>query len=94
MIDRMKLKTKIALLVLAALMGLLILTGLSAMKTHRDLLNSKKDTIQSVLEGVYSTLGAYQAQEAAGKMTREQAQKAAADAISMVRYGSEDGKSE
>ncbi len=41
MIDRMKLKTKIALLVLAALMGLLILTGLSAMKTHRDLLNSK-----------------------------------------------------
>ena len=70
MIDRMKLKTKIALLVLAALMGLLILTGLSAMKTHRDLLNSKKDTIQSVLEGVYSTLGAYQAQEAAGKMTR------------------------
>ena len=94
MIDRMKLKTKIALLVLAALMGLLILTGLSAMKTHRDLLNSKKDTIQSVLEGVYSTLGAYQAQEAAGKMTREQAQKAAADAISMVRYGGEDGKSE
>ena len=94
MIDRMKLKTKIALLVLAALMGLLILTGLSAMKTHRDLLNSKKDTIQSVLEGVYSTLGAYQAQEAAGKMTREQAQKAAAEAISMVRYGGEDGKSE
>ncbi|WP_319239593.1 methyl-accepting chemotaxis protein [uncultured Propionivibrio sp.] len=94
MIDRMTLKTKIALLVLAALVGLLALTGLSAMKTRQDLLESKKETIQSVLEGVEATLTAYQKEEAAGKMTREQAQKAATEVISMIRYGGQDGKSE
>ncbi|SDH40414.1 methyl-accepting chemotaxis sensory transducer with Cache sensor [Propionivibrio dicarboxylicus] len=94
MIDRMRLKTKIALLVLAALVGLLALTGLSAVKTRQDLLESKKETIQSVLEGVEATLIAYQREEAAGKMTREQAQKAATEVISMIRYGGQDGKSE
>ena len=94
MIDRMKLKTKIALLVFAALVGLLVLTAISAVKTHEDLLDSKRDTIQSVLEGVEATLMAYQKEEAAGKMTREQAQKAATEVISMIRYGGEDGKSE
>ncbi|WP_245715500.1 methyl-accepting chemotaxis protein [Propionivibrio dicarboxylicus] len=90
----MRLKTKIALLVLAALVGLLALTGLSAVKTRQDLLESKKETIQSVLEGVEATLIAYQREEAAGKMTREQAQKAATEVISMIRYGGQDGKSE
>ncbi len=94
MIDQMKLKTKIAVLVLAALLGLVGLTALSAFKMQRDLLNGKQETIRSVLEGVHATLSAYHAQETSGKLTREQAQKAAAEAISMVRFGGKDGKSE
>ncbi|MBK8745976.1 methyl-accepting chemotaxis protein [Propionivibrio sp.] len=94
MIDRMKLKTRIALLVIAALLGLVSLVVFSAVETRRDMLNGRKEVIQSVLEGVYSTLAAYQAQEVAGQMTREQAQKSAAEAIGRVRYGGQDGKSE
>jgi methyl-accepting chemotaxis protein len=94
MIDRMKLKTKIALLVIVALLGLLSLVAYSALEMKRDLLNGRREVIQSVLEGTHATLAAYQAQEAAGTLTREQAQKAAAQAIGMVRYGGKDGKSE
>ena len=94
MIDRMKLKTKIALLVFAALLGLVCLVSFSAFEMKRDLLDGRKEVIQSVLEGTHATLAAYQAQEAAGTLTREQAQKAAAEAIGMVRYGGKDGKSE
>jgi len=94
MIDRMKLKSKIAGLVIAALLGLISVVVFSAIQMRQDLLQGRKEVIQSVLEGTHSTLSAYQAQEAAGTLTREQAQKAAAEAIGMIRYGGKDGKSE
>ena len=94
MIDRMKLKTKIALLVVASLLGLVSLVAFSAFEMKRDMIDGRKEVIQSVLEGTHATLAAYQAQVAAGTLTREQAQKAAAEAIGMVRYGGADGKSE
>ena len=94
MIDRMKLKTKIALLVIAALLGLVSLVAFFSVGMKRDLLDGRREVIQSVLEGVHSTLSAYQAQEAAGTLSREQAQKAATEAIAMIRYGGKDGKSE
>jgi len=94
MIDRMKLKSKIAGLVIAALLGLISVVVFSAIQMRQDLLQGRTEVIQSVLEGTHSTLSAYQAQEAAGTLTREQAQKAAAEAIGMIRYGGKDGKSE
>jgi methyl-accepting chemotaxis protein len=94
MIDRLKLKTRITLIVIAALLALVSLIVLSAFEMKRDLINGRKEVIQSVLEVVHSTLAAYRAQEAAGTLTHEQAQKAAADAIGALRYGGKDGKSE
>jgi methyl-accepting chemotaxis protein len=94
MIDSMKLKTKIALLVLASLLGLVCMVIFSGVEMKRDLVKGRQEVIRSVVEGVYSTLAAYQAQEAAGTLTREQAQKAAAEAIERFRYGGKDGKSE
>jgi methyl-accepting chemotaxis protein len=69
MIERMNLKTKIALLVTAALLGMLCLVVYAALEMKRDLLNGRKEVIQSVLEATHSTLAAYQAQEAAGALT-------------------------
>ena len=94
MIDQLRLKTKIALLVAAALLGLIGMVVFSSMEMRRDLLNGRREVIQSMLEGVHSTLSNFQAQEAAGTLTREQAQKAAVEAISSFRYGGTDGKSE
>ncbi|MEI7612760.1 MAG: methyl-accepting chemotaxis protein [Betaproteobacteria bacterium] len=90
----MKLRTKISLLVIAALVGLLSLTVVSAFKMKQDLINGRKDIIRSVVEGAYSTVATYQAKEVAGTMTREQAQKAAAEAMNLFRYGGKDGKTE
>ncbi|MEI7429542.1 MAG: methyl-accepting chemotaxis protein [Betaproteobacteria bacterium] len=90
----MKLRTKIALLVIAALVGLMSLTIVSAFKMKQDLIDGRKEVIRSMLQGTHATLAAYQAQVVAGKLTLEQAQKAGADAIGMVRYGGKDGKSE
>ncbi len=94
MIDRMNLKTKIALLVISALLGMVFLVVVSALDTKRDMLEGRKAVIRSMLEGTQATLAAYQEQVASGKMTLEQAQKAGAEAIGMVRYGGKDGKSE
>ena len=94
MMNKLKLKTKIAILILATLAGLIVLTTLSTIKGYHDLLDAKRETIQSVLEGVYATLEAYKAEEASGKITREEAQKAATAVIAMTRYGGDDGKSE
>ncbi len=94
MIDRMKLKTKIILLVVAALIGMIVLVSFSAVEKKRDLTEGRKIQIKSVTEALYSTIGDFQAQEVAGKLTREQAQKAALDAVRTARYGGQDGKTE
>ena len=94
MIDQLRLKTKIALLFVAALLCLIGMVVFSSMEMRRDLLNGRREVIQSMLEGVHATLSNFQAQEAAGTLTREQAQKAAVEAIAAVRYGGADGKSE
>ena len=71
MIDRMKLKTKIALLVVAALLGLVSLVVISAVEMRRDLIDGRKAIIRSVLEGTYASLADFQAQEVAGTLTRD-----------------------
>ena len=94
MLDSMKLKTKIALIVIAALLGLLSLTVVSAFKLKTDLINGRKEVIQSILESPHATLSGYQALVAAGTMTQEDAKKAGAQAIGLIRYGGKDGKPE
>ncbi|OJW48387.1 MAG: chemotaxis protein [Candidatus Accumulibacter sp. 66-26] len=90
----MKLKTKIALLVMAALMGMAVVTALSALATKRHLTEGRKELIRAVVEAGLNTIADFQAQEAAGTLTREQAQAAAAAAIRAARYGGADGRSE
>ena len=94
MIDRMKLRTKIVLLVVASLVGMIIISSLSAVATKRDLSEGRKIQIRSVTEALYNTVADFQAQESAGKLSREQAQKAALEAVRTARYGGDDGKTE
>ena len=58
------------------------------------MIDGRKAIIRSVVEGTYSSLADFQSQEAAGTLTREQAQKAATEAMRMFRYGGKDGKTE
>jgi methyl-accepting chemotaxis protein len=92
--DTMKLRTKIILLVLAALVGMAVISALSAVASKRDLIDGRKAVIRAVVESAHNTALFYQAQEAAGLMTREQAQKAAVDFFLAAHYGGKDGKTE
>ena len=94
MIERMKLKTKIALLVIGALLGIVSVVTYSALEMKKDLIDGRREVIQSVLEGVNATLSSYVEQEKKGTLTREQAQKAATHVLGAIRYGGKDGKSE
>jgi methyl-accepting chemotaxis protein len=94
MIDQMKLRTKIILLIVASLIGMIVLVSFSVVAMKRDLTEGRKIQIRSVTEALYNTVADFQAQESAGKLPREQAQKAALEAVRTARYGGQDGKTE
>jgi methyl-accepting chemotaxis protein len=94
MFEQMKLRTKIILLVVVSLIGMIVIVSFAAVQMKSDLTQGRKIQIKSVVEAAYSTISGYQSQEASGKLTREQAQKAAVDELATLRYGGQDGKAE
>ena len=94
MISTLKLRTKIILLVAISLIGMVGLTTVSVLEMKRDLTDSRKIQIKSVTEALLNTIADFHAQETSGKLTREQAQKAALEAVRTARYGGQDGKTE
>jgi methyl-accepting chemotaxis protein len=94
MFNQMKLRTKIIFLVVVSLIGMVVIVSFAAIQMKGDLIQGRKIQIKSVVEAAFSTMAGYQALEASGKLTREQAQKAAVDALATLRYGGADGKAE
>lgn len=94
MLDRINLKTKIILLTIISLIGMIVLVSISAIEMRDDLTEARKLQIKSVTEALYNTVTDFQAQEAAGKLSREQAQKLALEAARTARFGGKDGKTE
>lgn len=92
--SNMSLRAKIVMLVLAALAGMAIITAFSVVAVKRDLTDGRKEVIKSVVEGGYNLLVYYHEMEKSGKLTREEAQKQAAEAIGAARYGGPDSKTE
>ena len=77
MLDRLKLSTKIAVLVAASLLGLLLEAAYSANSIRSEMLETRKLQIRSVTEAVFNTLSDLDEQAKAGKISEEQARKAA-----------------
>ncbi|MFC5302553.1 methyl-accepting chemotaxis protein [Azospira restricta] len=94
MLGNMKLRSKIVLLVLAALVGMASITVFSALAAKRDLTEGRKELIKSMVEAGYNILEHYQGLEAAGKLSKEEAQRLAAEAVKVAKYGGADGKTE
>ena len=94
MFQKLKLSTKIALLVAASLLGLLFAVIYSATSMRNDMFEARRLQIRSVTEAVYNTLTDIDAQAKAGKLSDEQAKKAGIDALRTARYGGSDGKTE
>ena len=89
-----KLRTKILLLILSALLGFVILLFLSALEIKDALMDGRKEVLRSILQTVHTSLSDYQAQVVAGKMSQAEAEEAGRKLISNMRFGGANGKSE
>ncbi len=94
MLDSMKLKTKIFLLVLAAFVGLALGITLSALAVKKDLMDARKLQVKSVVEASLQIAAGYQARAAAGQLSDAEAQELAKRAMQDMRFGGADGKAE
>ena len=92
--DNLRLRTKIIVLVLVALVGMFVLGALAAASARNALTEARKETIKSVIDAAYNQIAYFQGLEADGKLSREEAQRRAIEAISIARYGGEEGKTE
>lgn len=66
MLDSMKLRTKIVLLVLVAFLGLAVNVVLNALAVKDDLMDARKLQVRSVVEASVQIAAAYHARAAAG----------------------------
>nr|WP_308806153.1 methyl-accepting chemotaxis protein [Azospira sp.] len=82
------------ILIALAVFGMGTITILGALGVSRDLHEGHQQTVRAAVEAAYNIIAGYQALEKAGKMSRSEAQKAAAESVRMARYGGADGRSE
>ena len=94
MIEKLSFNRKILLLVATAVVGVLLVSGLSFMQLREELLNARKATLKAAVQSQATMIAGYQAAAAAGKMSEADAQKAATDALRMARYGDLTGKAD
>lgn len=94
MLSNLTLKTRLTLIVLAALLGMLLLAGLSARQARTTMLDGRKALLQAGVQSVFNAVSQLQQQEASGKLSREEAQTRAKEIILNSRYGGADGKTE
>lgn len=94
MFSHLALRTRLMLIVLAALAGMLLLATLSAVQSRSSLMEDKKMLIRYGTQGIFNAVMHLQKQENEGKLTREEAQRQAKEIILNARYGGADGKTE
>lgn len=94
MLQNLGLRARLTLIVIAALLGMLTIGILSATNAKRALLESHKEQIRFGVQSAYNIVAGYQELEAAGKLSRDEAQRLAVEAVRQARYGGEDGKAE
>jgi len=92
MLDTLKLKTKISLLIAATFVGLAIGIVVDAMNLKDELLEARKLQVRSIVESAVQSAAAQHAR--IGELGEAQAKERALQAIHGMRYGGSDGKSE
>ena len=94
MLDTLKFKSKIILLVTATFIGLAIGAITDAASLRQDLMDARKLQVRSIVETAVQVAAALHARAQAGGLSDEEARARAAHAIQDMRYGGRDGKSE
>ena len=94
MLDSLKLKTKINLLLAAAFLGLAVSIILSSVAVKGDLMDARKLQVQSLVEACLQLATAYHARATAGEISDAEAQRLVKRAMQDMRFGGLDGKAE
>ncbi len=83
---RLKIGARVNLIGVASFLGLALVTVLSLMQLSSVMRSGIADQTRKTVEVAYSTIAHYQAEEQAGRMSRAEAQAAALQAVSAMRY--------
>ncbi|GAB2180246.1 methyl-accepting chemotaxis protein [Denitratisoma sp. agr-D3] len=86
MLQTMTLRRRLALSVLISLVGLLLLGFFQVNHLRQQLLEDRKVTLRAAVDVALSTIKGFQEREAKGELSREDAQKMAAQAVTSMRY--------
>jgi methyl-accepting chemotaxis protein len=86
LLDGLSVRAKLRLLSLPGIIAALLLTGWHAAETYNQGYRAHANTTQSAVEAATSVLQWAYAQETRGALTREQAQRAAIEAVRTLRY--------
>jgi len=82
----MKMRNRILSIVGAALIGMLLISGFALYSLREDMLSSRQEEILKVMTLTGGIMEHFYAQEQAGKLSREQAQAQAVDAMAGLRH--------
>lgn len=94
MLDTLKFKSKVILLVIATFIGLAVGAITDAASLRQDLMDARKLQVRSIVETAVQVATALHARAQADGLSDEEARARAAQAIRDMRYGGRDGKSE
>ncbi len=87
MLNKLSISRKLILFVPVLLGALFVISAVSLVQLRTSLLNDRKADVRGQVETAQGILADWQAREASGELSRDQAQKAARDQLSRVRYG-------
>ena len=87
--NRMKISTRMLIIMLLSAIGFIALSTMALVEIKTTMMEDRKTKIRNLVEYAHTQLGFYDTQVKAGKLTLEQAQSLAKDALRAARY---DGK--
>ncbi|PWC84471.1 chemotaxis protein [Azospirillum sp. TSH100] len=88
--ERISIKGKIALILAAAGLGLLLVAVVSLMSLRAEMMADRQDKTRNVVEVAHSLIAHFEAQERAGTLPRAQAQAQAKSALKALRHDGEE----
>jgi len=89
-LEQMRVSTRLVVAGVAVFLGLTLITGYSLIQLKRDALAAHSERIKDLVESSRGIIGNYQKLEADKKITREEAQLQAKEALRTLRFGSND----
>ena len=77
---------KLLIIIASSVIGMIVVGSLSMQELHESLFDDRKLKTRHVVETAYSIIAHFGEQEQAGKLSREEAQSMAAEAVKKMRY--------